>query len=96
MFVVILNYLKPLDIVDQYLTVHRDFLEQCYQKNCFIASGPQNPRTGGILLSQLTNREELEQLLQQDPYKQHGIADYQIIEFNPVKYHKDFVGFIKS
>ncbi|CAN5288234.1 YciI family protein [soil metagenome] len=96
MFIVILTYIKPLDIVDQHVTEHRAFLEQGYQQNCFIASGPQNPRVGGILISQLSDRQQLEQLLKNDPYQIHGIAEYQIIEFNPVKYHKDFAGFIEN
>jgi uncharacterized protein YciI len=96
MFIVIINYLKPLEIVDRYLAEHREFLDQGYQKNCFIASGPQNPRTGGILISQMSDRQELEALLAEDPFLTQGIAEYQIIEFDPVKYHIDFSKFIRK
>lgn len=94
MFVVLMNYIKPLDVVDEYLAEHRNYLEQGYQKNCFVASGPRNPRTGGIIISQLKDKQELEALLKQDPFVVKGIANYEIIDFNPVKYHTEFASFI--
>lgn len=94
MFVIMVQYKKPLEIVDEYLAAHRAFLETGYQNNCFIASGPKNPRTGGVILSQLKSREQLEGILAQDPFVLNGIADYEIIEFAPVKYHVDFARFL--
>ena len=94
MFLIIITYKKPLEEIDKYLAAHRHYLETGYQKNMLVVSGPRNPRTGGIILSQLKNRDELETFLMQDPFQVHGIANYEIIEFNPVKYHKDFAGFV--
>lgn len=90
MFLIIVNYKQPLTVVDEHLAAHRAFLEEGYQRDYFIVSGPRNPRTGGIILSQLTDRQQLEQALAQDPFYIHGVADYEIIEFNPVKKHKNF------
>ena len=70
------------------MQAHRDFLEQGFQKNYFLASGPQEPRTGGIILSQLKDKKILEDFLADDPFMQKGIAIYQIIAFTPVKYHQ--------
>jgi uncharacterized protein YciI len=95
MFLILLKYKKPLKIVDKYITEHRAFLEEGYQKNDFIVSGPRNPRTGGIIISQLKNREQLESLIKQDPFYIHEIADFEIIEFHPVKFHQDFSKFIQ-
>lgn len=88
MFIVIVHYEKDLSIVDEYLQAHRDFLEQGFQKNYFLASGPQEPRTGGIILSQLKDKKILEDFLAGDPFMKKGIAIYQIIAFTPVKYHE--------
>lgn len=94
MFVISLNYKVPIETVEQHLAAHREFLELGYQKEYFIASGPKNPRTGGIILSQLANREQLMEVIKQDPFYLHGIADFEIVEFNPVKYHKNFASFV--
>jgi uncharacterized protein YciI len=96
MFIVKLIYKKSLEMVDQHLAVHRNFLEECYLKNALIVSGPLNPRTGGILVSQLNDREALMALIHSDPFYIKDIADYEILEFDPVKYHQNFAGFIHS
>ena len=95
MFIIELTYLKPLSEVDKFLAAHRSFLDDCYQKNYFIASGPKNPRTGGIILSQLKDRAQLEKILSEDPFSIHCVADYEIMEFTPVKFHADFAKFIR-
>ncbi len=94
MFIVVINYKKPIEEIEKHLVAHRAFLEEGYQKNYFIASGPRNPRTGGIILSQLKDRTQLETILQQDPFQVNGLADYSYMEFEPVKYHTDFKAFI--
>lgn len=94
MFIVKVGYKKGIEEVDKFLLEHRAFLEQGYQKNFLIASGPQNPRIGGIILSQLTDKQQLEDFLSQDPFSLYDIASYEIIEFTPVKYHKDFAAFV--
>lgn len=94
MFVILLDYVKPTDIVDQYLAEHRAYLDVGYQKNYFVVSGPRNPRTGGVIFSQLKDRGQLEGILAQDPFRIHGIAEYEIIEFTPVKHHVDFSTFV--
>lgn len=94
MFIIMITYKKPLESVDQYLAAHRLFLEEGYKKNFFIASGPKIPRSGGVIISQLKDRTQLQRILKQDPFQIHDIADYDIIEFDPVKYHTNFSSFI--
>lgn len=95
MFVIIIKYKQPLEIVDKYVVDHRNYLDTYYANNALVVSGPQNPRTGGILISSLNDKQAVNDLIQADPFYLHGVADYEVIEFNPVKYHKDFESFIK-
>ena len=96
MFVILLTYKKSLELVDKYLEAHAQFLDECYKKNYFIVSGRKNPRTGGVIISQLTNRHELDSIIKEDPFNINQIADYDIIEFSPTKYHPDFSKFIMA
>jgi uncharacterized protein YciI len=96
MFIVELIYKKPLSEIDHYLNGHRAFLDEGYQNNYFVVSGPKNPRTGGVIISQLTNRIQLENILKKDPFHIHDVADYVITEFSPAKYHADFSLFVKK
>lgn len=94
MFLILLHYKKPLSEVDHYLIPHREFLQSGYEKNIFIVSGPREPREGGVILSQLKDRDELESWISRDPFYINHIADYEVIEFNAVKYHPNFSCFI--
>lgn len=64
MFIVLVNYKQSLEKIDHYLAEHRAFLDQGYQQNLLIASGPRNPRVGGVLLSQATDKSHLEAFIQ--------------------------------
>jgi uncharacterized protein YciI len=94
MFIILLRYKKSLDEVERHIEAHRAFLEMHYQKNHFITSGPQVPRTGGVIMSQLEDKQYLEDILSHDPFSVYGVADYEFIEFTPVKYHQQFAYFI--
>lgn len=96
MFIVNLIYKKPIEFIETHTAAHRAFLDECYKKNFFVASGPKIPRTGGIIISHLKNRAQLEEILKQDPFALHHLADYEITEFNPVKHHPDFSGFVQQ
>lgn len=50
MFIAILTYKKPLSEVDKYLDAHRRYLAEHYAAGNFIASGPQTPRVGGVIM----------------------------------------------
>lgn len=90
MFVVLLKYLKPLSEIEKHVGEHRAFLDEGYAKNLLLASGPQNPRTGGVLLARGESRAELEEFLARDPFTLKKLAEYSIIEFTPVKFSPAF------
>lgn len=89
MFIVELTYKAPISEVDKYLKTHREFLDDCYQQGVFLASGPQTPRTGGILIALTKDREYLESVLKNDPFYLAEIADYRLIEFTPIKHREE-------
>ena len=90
LFTVSLTYKVSLEIVEKHLDMHRKFLENNYQKGIFIASGPKFPRTGGVIIASLPNKEELNKVIEQDPFFQYHVADYEIIEFFPTLHREDF------
>ncbi|KTD62245.1 YciI family protein [Legionella spiritensis] len=96
MFIVQLTYKTPMNEVDKYLQAHREFLEYHYKQGLLIASGPMKPRTGGIIIAATGDRTHLESVLKQDPYYLAEIADYQIIEFTPVKHCEELKGIIQN
>lgn len=83
MFIVSLKYKCELEKVEKYLDAHVAYLKQEYANGSFVASGRKIPRTGGIILSCIKNRDDLELVISRDPFSQAGIAEYELIEFVP-------------
>lgn len=89
MFIAVLTYKKPLEEVDRFLQAHRQYLAEHYAAGDFIASGPQNPRIGGVIMINAASRALVESIIAQDPFYINGIADYQIVEFIPTMFAND-------
>ncbi|MBY0413759.1 MAG: YciI family protein, partial [Bdellovibrionales bacterium] len=68
MFIIELTYKKAMSEADKFLEAHRTFLDLQYAKGIFIASGPKNPRDGGIILAREMARSELDEILKDDPF----------------------------
>jgi uncharacterized protein YciI len=83
MFIVSLNYKSDLKEVDKHIDAHVEYLKQEYANGHFIASGRKVPRTGGVILSCIKDKYELELILAKDPFHKAGIAEYEITEFIP-------------
>lgn len=91
MFIAILKYKKPLEVVDRFLQAHRDYLAEHYAAGNFITSGPQTPRVGGVIMIKAENRIAVDAIIAKDPFNINGIADYQIVEFTPTMFCDDIL-----
>lgn len=65
---------------------HREYIAKHYAAGDFIASGPQTPRVGGVIMMKFDNRETVNAIIAEDPFHVNGIADYQIVEFTPTMF----------
>ena len=79
MFIIDLHYIVPLEEIDKYVAAHRVYLDKYYAAKVFITSGPKNPRTGGA------SQEQIEQIIQEDPFHIHQLARYTITWMLPNK-----------
>lgn len=85
MFVIILSYTKPIEVIDALRPKHLEFLDRYFAKNIFLASGRQNPLKGGVIMATGVSREELERIITEDPFHSENVATFEIIEFSPGK-----------
>ena len=93
MFLIIVDYKKPLEEVERYLAEHWAFLDRYFAQGKLLCTGPQNPRTGGVIVSKAANRAEAEAFTREDPFFRHEIADYTMLVFEPTFYLPGFVIF---
>jgi uncharacterized protein YciI len=77
MFILLLHYVQPLTAIEAHLEEHRRLLDRHYAAGHFLASGPQVPCTGGVILAKGLSREELDGVLAEDPFYRERLATYQ-------------------
>ena len=81
MFVIELSYKVDLAEIDAHMAAHVKFLKKYYASGNFLVSGRKIPRDGGIILAVGASREQIQAIIQEDPFHAHGLADFRIIEF---------------
>jgi uncharacterized protein YciI len=81
MFMIELTYKVPPKQIDARMAAHVAFLKKYYAAGTFVISGRQIPRTGGIILAVGDSREQIEAIMQEDPFCRHGLADVRVVEF---------------
>ena len=81
MYVIDIHYTASLERIDDALERHRAYLQPLLDRGIFIAAGPKVPRDGGVILTARIDRDELEAILQTDPFVMEGLATYCVTEF---------------
>lgn len=84
-FIIEITYRIPAEQLGENLTKHRAFLQTGYDQGWLLLSGPQVPKTGGIIVARAPSREAIETFFAQDPYQVNSLATYRFVEFEPVK-----------
>ena len=82
MHIVLLNYTAPLEEIDRLMPDHMTFLNECYTRGVFVASGRRRPRTGGVILATGVSTDELTEIMALDPFVSSGSATFELVEFN--------------
>lgn len=80
--IAIIRYRRPLEEVMAVTEQHRAYLRELKEEGVLIASGPMDPRTGGILLLNVPDDDvvgALDRVRDEDPYVTFGMAQYELI-----------------
>lgn len=82
LFVVLMQYTKPLADVDAVRADHLAHLERAAAAGTVLAWARRAPPTGGVLVAAAADRLTLERVLAEDPYVRAGVAKPEIVEFS--------------
>jgi uncharacterized protein YciI len=66
---------------------HRSYLRELKADGTLIASGPMDPRSGGAILVRVPDdhvQQNLTDIRDEDPFFKKGVANYELIPWNPV------------
>jgi uncharacterized protein YciI len=85
--IAIVRYRKPIEEVLKHQDAHRAYATALREKGYIVASGPIDPRFAGAILLRLpdgTPDADLLALRDQDPYVKSGVAQWELLPWNPV------------
>jgi uncharacterized protein YciI len=82
----VIRYRRSLEDVVARQDAHRAYLRELKAKGVLIASGPCNPRFGGLLLLRVADDDfkALDAVRDNDPFVKNGVAQYELLGWAPV------------
>lgn len=96
MFIINLNYIVPLEKLDEHMGDHVKYLRKYYKEKVFVISGRKVPRTGGIILAMGKSLSEVEHIIKEDPFYIHKLAEFSVTEFLASQYHPELKNFLRT
>lgn len=82
LLIIDIEYVVELSEVDRHIDGHMTFIRENFDAGRFLLSGRKEPRTGGVIIAR-GDRAEIEAVIEADPFKRHGVAEYTVTEFIP-------------
>lgn len=83
----LIRYRKPFPEVEPHVEAHRAYLRGLFEQRLLLASGPLDPRTGGVLLLRVPDdsvASALDRIRDEDPFTVAGVAQYELLPWIPV------------
>ena len=87
----IVRYRRPIEEIEAVTEAHRAYLRTLQAQGILLASGPMDPRNGGVVLFRVQDANplaDLDAIRDGDPFFQQGLATYEPLVWN-VNFGKD-------
>jgi uncharacterized protein YciI len=81
--IALIRYRKPLDEVLKVVDEHRAYLRDLKAEGLLLASGPLDPRSGGILLLRVPDVAALDAIRDRDPLTKTGCGQHELLPWLP-------------
>lgn len=85
--IALIRYRVPLEQVLPHVDEHRAYLRSLKERGVLLASGPMEPRVGGMLLLHVPDdqvADALDAVRDGDPFTERGVAQYELLPWAPV------------
>jgi len=89
---ILVRYRRPLAEVEAVTPAHRAYLDTLKKQGIILASGPLDPRSGGVWLVRVQDENplaDLDALMEGDPFHKAGLANYELLPWNVMAGRED-------
>lgn len=83
----VIRYRRPFEEIAPFVEEHRAYLRALKANGLLLASGPMDPRSGGMLLLRVPDNDTgaaLDRIRDDDPFTHRALAQYELIPWNIV------------
>ena len=94
MYILFINPTKSPQELAPVFPTHSEFLERYCKAGKFILTGRLTARPAGVVLAIVNSGDELKAMLAEDPFVREQVAEYEVIEFKPSRYHESLASLI--
>lgn len=94
MFLLRATYNRPIEEVDQLLEEHKAWIMKNFEAGRILLTARQEPLVGGLIPAAGGTVDDMWAMLEEDPFKSSGMADYEVLEYAPVRAAEGVEGLI--
>lgn len=81
MYVIDLVYTGSFEGLEDVVAEHRRYLDAHRDAGLVLFYGPKDPRTGGIVVTREAGRDEVDRLIEEDPFVRDGLVSTAVTKF---------------
>lgn len=85
MFVVLLKFSANKAKAGQFMDGHNSWLKNGFDKGTFLLAGTIQPKLGGAILAHNTTLEQIQAIVNEDPFVAEDVVTAETIEITPSK-----------
>jgi len=85
MFVVLLKFSDNKNNASQFMDAHNAWIQRGMDDGVFLVVGSLQPNQGGAIVAHATNRSDLENRVNEDPFVAENVVAAEILEISPAK-----------
>lgn len=85
-YVLLGEYLGPLEAVDEVRPLHREWLSGLSEAGLLVLAGRNLTKTGSVIVIVSESEDAARSLSRQDPYVRQGVARYTVIPFEAARW----------
>lgn len=82
MFVLNVSYNKLPEVVAEHSATHGQWVKKYIDEGVFLCAGPKPSKLGGVILAKSISKARLLDIIKEDSFVIHDVAEYQILEFD--------------
>ncbi len=95
MFIIFLKFSENFGNAKNFIAAHNEWVSRGIEDGVFQLVGSIIPNQGGAIIAANVDREEIERILNQDPFVIENIVKLKIIEITPNKAVKELQFLLK-